>query len=260
MTRFLDRLERSIRWQLLAPPRCLPFGAPAHRRAEHAQWLARLKATRAEVFGVGEAPIAPDSPTADESAAHLIAVDARDHIVGGLRLFLVDRRQQSLTAGLLASFGRIRFPDEATARFQLSSLDEWLVAQPFEPRFVYGGGLFISPAWHHSGLGMALGMAAVAWTRLHGSRMSVSFASVEGTVAQYFELLGAKPVTTLAGQPLPPFKVPGYDIRVRIVHFDTASPHPNIETGVQAMQRRLASMQAMAPSSESATVDLEVEP
>lgn len=247
MLRVLQRLERSVSWHLMAPEHQLPPGVQARPGPEYAQGLTRLAATRAAVFGVGPSALGNDPRSSDDMAAHMVALDAHGDAVGAVRLFMVDRRKEALTARLLAGFGHVLFVDEAAGLHQLRTVDEWIAAQRPEPCFVYAGGFFTTPAFRHSGLAGALGMAAIAWARLHGSRMSISFASVEGSAPKLFALLGAAPVPQADGTPLPPFHEPHYAKSMRIVHFDSACPHPSIEQGVQAMQSRLAGMTALAP-------------
>lgn len=247
MLRLLQRLDRSVSWDLLAPAHQLPPGILPRPGPAYAQTLTRLAATRAEVFGVSQAALGGDPRSSDEMAAHVVARGADGGAVGAVRLFMVDRRKEALTARLLAGFGHIHFVDPAAGLHQRRSLDAWIAARRFEPRFIYAGGFFTTPDFRHSGLAAALGMAAIAWARLHGSRMSISFASVEGSAPKLFALLGAAPVPQPDGTPLPPFHVPHYAKSLRIVHFDSACPHPSIEQGVQAMQSRLAGMTAWAP-------------
>ena len=247
MHRLLQRLDRSLTWHLLSAPQALPPAMQAHASGEYLVRMEKLRAARAETFGVAEANMCVSDRLSDNMATHLVAVDHDDVPAGAIRLFTVDRKREELNARLLAGFARVRFPDAATEGAQLAALDGWIDAIAVERTFVYPGGFFTAHRWRRSGLAGVLGMAAVAWARLHGSRMSASFASVDGAAANLFQQLGATPLLDSRGQATPSFALPNYDVVVRLLTFDSARPGAWLESGVQAMVPRLAAMTALAP-------------
>ena len=247
MLRILDRLNRSLTWRLLSPVSNLPNGIEHRASDEHAALLGALQAAREQGFGVAERSLNVDERAADSRASHFLAVDHRGQIVGAVRLFVVDRRREPLTARLLVGFGRITFPSPADEMRHLAALERWLASTTQESMFVYAGGFFTTGRWRGSGLAVVLGMAAIAMARLHGSRHSASFASTQDHALLLFDLLGARPLEEAPGRALEPFAVPRFDIPVRAMTFDSLQPDPSIEAGVQAMVGQMRRMKALAP-------------
>jgi len=147
MLRILDRLNRSLTWRLLSPVSNLPNGIEHRASDEHAALLGALQAAREQGFGVADRSLNVDERAADSRASHFLAVDHRGQIVGAVRLFVVDRRREPLTARLLVGFGRITFPSPADEMRHLAALERWLASTAQESIFVYAGGFFTTGRW-----------------------------------------------------------------------------------------------------------------
>jgi GNAT superfamily N-acetyltransferase len=208
-------------------------------------WLARLRRTREASLAAPSvhAPLPPHA--SDEAACHVLATDSDGQIAGAVRLFVADRRQGPVDAGLLASFGRIEYPAPELRHSHERALQQWIAAMAHEPVFVYAGGFFTGDRWRGSGLAGALGAAAIAFARLHGSRFSASFATVNGQAPSLFRILGAAPLAAAEGPTLEPFYDARYGLHLQLMAFDSAHPHPSIEPAVEAMRLRLLRTIAM---------------
>jgi len=250
MLRILDRLNRSLSWQLLSPRSNLPAGIAARACPEYPDRLAALQAARAQAFGVDDRSLKAAARSADSRASHFVALDRRGEVAGAMRLFVVDRREEDLSASMLAGFGHVSFTTPEIECRQLGALDRWLRSNAHDQVFVYAGGFFVAERWRGSGLAAVLGMAAIAMARLHDSRASASFASTQGQAPLLFSLLGARPLETAPGLDLEPFDLPHYDIPVRVMTFDSLRPDPSIEADVQVVMRKLVGMPALTADAD----------
>jgi hypothetical protein len=245
MLRILDRLNLYLTWQLLSPRSNLPAGIAVRSCPDHAHRLAALQAARARAFGVDDRALNAGQRSADARASHFVALDRRGEVAGAMRLFVVHRQAERLSASMLAGFGHVSFATPQIECRQLGALDRWLKSNAHDQVFVYAGGFFTGDRWRGSGLAAVLGMAAIAMARLHDSRASASFASTQGQAPVLFSLLGAKPLEVAPGIELEPFDLPHYDIPVRLMTFDSLQPDPSIETGVLAVMRQMLGLTAL---------------
>lgn len=248
MEKILERLERSLRWTLLAPDSArLPAAMTRRASAVHPQLLHALQAARVAVFGLDDSEEHEPVRTTDRAAWHFIATDGEGKPVGAMRLFIVDRRHEPLEPPDVLAFGHVAFPCPATRDSHLRALKGLFAQKAEETTYIYAGGFFTTEKWRGSGLAAALGMAAIAMARLHHCRFAASFVSARDRAPELFALLGSLPLQDADGSVLPPFFCSRHGFPLQLMAFDSLRPDPKMEHGVDAMVGRMREMLVITP-------------
>jgi GNAT superfamily N-acetyltransferase len=244
MQRLLERLDRRLKWTLIAPqPEVAPEAALGYPAL-----LQRALHLRTEV---GLTPDQPE-PRHSFSAAgvwHLIATDPAGEIAGTVRVYVIDRQREPLTPLDIARIGHVVFPSDDVREEHMQVLRRYFKEKSDERYFMAAGGLFTTPAWRGSGLAALLGVAAIAMARIHDCRFSAAYTAVRGHAQDLFNAFGGKPPTLANGLPLGPFLCGRHGIPAQLLTFDSCDPGPRAAPGVQPMVDRL---RALMPRQEQA--------
>ena len=234
MQRLLERLDRRLKWTLIAPQ---PERA-ANAALGYPPLLQRALRLRADVGLIPDQP----EPRHSFSAAgvwHLMATDAADEIAGMLRLYVIDRQREHFAPMDIALISHIKFPSDDVREQHMQVLQRFFEEKAGERYFIAAGGLFTMPAWRGSGLAALLGVAAIAMARIHDCRFSASYTAVRGQAQDLFNTFGGNPPILANGQPLGPFLCGRHGFPLQLLIFDSCDPGPRVASGVQLLVERL---------------------
>ena len=247
MQRLLERLDRKLKWSLIAPQAERDEQAEDNAKA-HPALLQRVLQLRAAV-GLTPDQCEPRHCFSAAGTWHLIATDASGEIAGSVRLYIIDRQRESLHPADIPQISHVVFPCDQVRALHLVTLQRLFDEKAHERYFIAAGGMFTTPAWRGSGLAGAMGAAAIAMARLNDSRFSASYTAVRGQAQDLFTTFGGRPPLLCNGEPLGSFVCRRHGIDVQLLIFDSREPGPRAEAGVQLMAERL---QALMPRQEQA--------
>lgn len=243
MQRLLERLDRRLKWTLIAPRIDGDGAEDEDRQRKHAALLRRAIEARAAA-GLAREKHESGQRLTPERAWHLIATDIAGEVAGAVRLHVVDRHTETLEPEDVVRVSHVEFADPATREQHLLVLRQLFEQKADERYFVAAGGLFTAPPWRGSGLAAMLGVAAIAMARLHHSRFSASFTAARGPTQDLFAAFGGKPPLLPSGEPVAPFPCRHNGFDVQLMEFDSLHPEPRAEAGVQMLARRLVALMA----------------
>lgn len=240
MQRLLQRLDRNLKWRLIAP--LADFGRcadPDEQQREDRALLQRVARAREAAIGGTPHAVEPVRRFTAEGAWHFVAVDAAGEVAGAVRLHIIDREQEPLEPEDLPRFSHIEFPGPDVRQQHLSALRRLFAEKEADRYFISACGLFTTPPWRGSGLAAVLGVAVVAMGRWYDCKFSTSFTAVRGQAQALFAMLGGSRPLLPDGNAIAPFVCTRHGFEIQLLAFDSRRVELRAEAGVRELAERL---------------------
>jgi len=107
------------------------------------------------------------------------------------------------------------------------------------------GGWAVVPERRRSSEPLILALATYALARICGGALTITTATTRHRSCEILGRIGGQPLA-LAGLTLPPYYDPRYGCDMRILRFDSRTPHPRYEPIVTLLESKLANVAVVA--------------